>query len=234
MLTGESQRESRIGANPTYGSVGWEKSTARCRREGGFSLIELLVSIAVIAILAAILLPALSMARHRAQTITCTGNLKQIGSIISFYTNDYNDYLPSATTPYIWYMSSPDYPGFIQCYIGPNKSSIVTCPESRKMWFESGNYGLNVFLFYSHIGIWDFSEWHKYNYLHTPSQTMFISDVQSDGTNALDCRQYIIGFTLGNARYSHAKQDNLLFGDMHVALSDKLNLPTADIFWYGR
>lgn len=64
-------------------------------QKSGFTLIELLVVIAIIAILAAILFPVFARARAAALASGCQSNLKQIGTAVNMYTQDYEETYPT-------------------------------------------------------------------------------------------------------------------------------------------
>jgi type II secretory pathway pseudopilin PulG len=77
-----------------------------------FTLVELLVVIGVIAVLIALLLPALRKARDRAQTVVCLSNMRQLGMMVQQYTIESNGWLPCTLYGNYYYYSptSPYYP----------------------------------------------------------------------------------------------------------------------------
>src|SRR5688572_15903400 len=60
----------------------------------GFTLVELLVVIGIIAVLVGILLPTLSRARESARRTACLSNLRQLGQGFAMYANNYKEYVP--------------------------------------------------------------------------------------------------------------------------------------------
>src|SRR5579871_2128918 len=87
---GMAASRARLSQCPSRGRL----SMYRAQR-AAFTLIELLVVIAIIAILAAILFPVFARARESARKITCISNLRQLGTAVLMYAQDYDEYLPN-------------------------------------------------------------------------------------------------------------------------------------------
>jgi prepilin-type N-terminal cleavage/methylation domain-containing protein len=100
------------------------------RTPTAFTLIELLVVIAIIAILAAILFPVFAQARAKARQTACLSNMKQIGTGIAMYTQDYDEMVvPSsngsdAVTP----STLRSWPTLIQPFI--KNADVFVCPDA--------------------------------------------------------------------------------------------------------
>ncbi len=83
----------------------------------GFTLVELLIVISIIALLLAILLPALGKARKQAQATVCLSNLKQIGLVLYMYHDDNNGYISRDIDRAAWFL-------VFMPYLGENKPDV--------------------------------------------------------------------------------------------------------------
>lgn len=92
-------------------------------KRSGFTLIELMIVIAIIAILAAILVPNFIRARAQGQLTSCKSNLKNIGTALEMYSTDYGGRYPT-TMPIL----TPNY-----------LRVIPTCPSAGSDTY-SGSY----------------------------------------------------------------------------------------------
>ncbi|MEM6333602.1 MAG: type II secretion system protein [Planctomycetota bacterium] len=105
-----------------------------CGRRGGFSLIELLVVISIIALLVGVLLPTLSAVRARAIGIACASNLRQIGLGFELYLMDHDQTFPRAEfmpEPFVPQSGQPAINQALDAYLPTSDKGsqrVYTCP----------------------------------------------------------------------------------------------------------
>jgi prepilin-type N-terminal cleavage/methylation domain-containing protein/prepilin-type processing-associated H-X9-DG protein len=112
----------------------------------GFTLIELLVVIAIIALLMAILFPVLRRARSHARTIICQSNLRQLGQIMSQYTQDNEGRLPMEPLRAFFFVLRGPFETsnnrIVSSYAPAGTERIMRCPMATAGPDESAEKGL--------------------------------------------------------------------------------------------
>ncbi len=124
----------------------------RTTDQSAFTLIELLMVLAVIGVLAALLLPALSRSQEAGRATACLSNLRQMGIALQLYVQDNNNRLPMMRDKTFDTHSPPstnDLPG-VEVVLANDLGSVkvLRCPSDRKQIYEQtgSSYAWNSLL----------------------------------------------------------------------------------------
>jgi len=125
------------------------------RRRRGFTLVELLVAVALVAILAALLVPALVKARGMAGRTQCISRLRQIGFGFQAYLADNRSIYPWAddpvsTSPTYWLWMGRGWRAYLVPYLDANLE-VLYCPDDEvapQQW-ESTSFGYSMAFYHT-------------------------------------------------------------------------------------
>lgn len=186
------------------------------RRQHGFTLIELLVVISIIAVLAAMLLPAISTVRSLARSTTCQSQLRQVGAAYVTYASESEGLIPDAVafggglTTIHWTARVAT-----QLELDTSKRSLLSCPSwnPEPGWWSNFGYGVNTNLNRPDMP----NQTNRYDYGATSIDMVhFALDRISHKASRLliaDASDYHVGAV---ALQRHAGRCNALFVDGHV------------------
>lgn len=194
-------------------------SICYARSRGGWSLVELLVVIGIIALLAAILFPVFARAREKARQTTCLSNLRQLATAATLYSDDYDGY--HTRGQFAPFTGVHTWTDAIEPYM--KSEQITVCPTARRSAALAFSYGYNISYWGAGDvldgmhGIQDAMPVHQAN-VSEPSTTLWIVDFERYWGCGLE-------FGLEEPTPRHNEGANAAFVDGHAKWSKEFEVP---------
>lgn len=208
-----------------------------------FTLIELLIVIAIIAILASMLLPALNSARGKAKDIRCIGNWKQIGLVFNSYSEDNHQFTPKHLNWTDHIIPYSKWADFLVIYIDHSikvtsqktyaRLRIFSCPAQSSPLYKTGligiHYGINYYAWNSDIA----NSGPFFKRVSKPSMRMLAADIRLAVNSDSHFYETMYALAAYQSRHLNNQGANYLYGDLHVDSKTISEIPVNkyNYFW---
>jgi prepilin-type processing-associated H-X9-DG protein/prepilin-type N-terminal cleavage/methylation domain-containing protein len=233
------------------------------RRAGGFTLVEMLTTVAIVGVLAALMMPAIGKMRSKAQSVECMGNLRQIGVAMMAFAGDNGGKTPTATiAPYaqeqtwayqLWPYTYGSYDNFKyydntvtmqRAGTSQWQKNIYRCPSTKSMILKNAiakapNTGGSAegysYGFNSDAGKTALSGLTWWRNVQIPlANVKNRSKVAMVMETSSSVGDYA-GYMQGAGILPHSGGSNVLFYDGHVESRSYADIPKSatDVFWDG-
>jgi prepilin-type N-terminal cleavage/methylation domain-containing protein/prepilin-type processing-associated H-X9-DG protein len=207
-------------------------------RRNGFTMIELLVGLAIVGVLAAVLLSALSGVKDKAETALCSQNLKQIGVAVLTFAGENEGFCPMAggSVPHGSTDSTTGKPSWteqLEPVLGEDRK-VFRCPGSARALANNKTYGYFLGAHAAYVDAGGSFAALNIKRIQSPSRYILGGDVTTGAFLADDADKddYTQNPFAAKPAF-HAGRTNLLFADGSVRGVDGFDSATMEITYSG-